>query len=490
MNLVDKVKSVLGGENLERLADSVGISTDAARKAVDAAVPTVMAALGKLTATGDGANRLATAVDRVDPATLSGLGGKSLSEIGTGLLKSLGGDSLLSGLSNALSRFTGISGGSIGSVIGSVVSAVLGTLNRQKQEMGLDARGLTGLLEGQKANIAAAMPSGIGSTLANIPGVGDVTNWARGAADTAARHGRDAADATYRATRDTADATYRAGRDAADTGSSALKWLLPALGLLALAGLTYLLFFRDTGTPTAATTRPTERDVVADRGTQPTTRTTTFSDPAAAITTQTNNLVSGATETFSQIKDAASAEAALPKLKDLSADLDKLKTGVASLGADARSSMATALKSTADKITPLIDKAMQIPGVKEKIGPTVNEIRTKLTDVANPAATTITTQANNFVGNATEAFAQIKDAASAEAALPKLKELSTSLDALKTGASALGADARSSMAAALKTAADKLTPMFDRVLRIPGVKEKIGPTVDEIRKKLTELTTG
>jgi hypothetical protein len=480
MNLVDKVKSVLGGENLERLADSVGISTDAARKAVDAAVPTVMAALGKLTSTGDGANRLATAVDRVDPATLSGLGGKSLSEIGTGLLKSLGGDSLLSGLSNALSRFTGISGGSIGSVIGSVVSAVLGTLNRQKQEMGLDARGLTGLLEGQKANIAAAMPTGLGSSLANVPGVGDVTNWARGAADTAARVGRD-----------TADATYRTGRDAVETGSSAMKWLLPALGLLALGGLIWMLFFRDRGTQTVATSPPTERAVAADRGTQPTTRTTAFSNPAEAITQQSSNFLTNATEAFAQIKDAASAEAALPKLKELSANLDTIKTGLSALGADAKTSTAAALKTAADKLTPMFDKALRMPGVKEKIGPVVEDIRKKLADIstADPAAA-ITARATNFAESATEAFAQIKDAASAEAALPKLKELSANLDALKTGIGALGSDARASTVSALKSAADKLTPVFDKVMRIPGVKEKIGPTVDEIRKKLTELTTG
>jgi hypothetical protein len=73
VNLVELVKDQLSGGVLTKLAETLGTSQDSTRTPVNAAVPTLLAALGNLSSTRDGAQTLASAVDSVDDRVLANI---------------------------------------------------------------------------------------------------------------------------------------------------------------------------------------------------------------------------------------------------------------------------------------------------------------------------------------------------------------------------------------------------------------------------------
>src|SRR5215813_10750457 len=73
MNLVDLVQEQLGGNVLTKLAETLGTSPGNTRTAANAAIPTLLSALGTQASTGDGARNLASAVDSLDNRVLENL---------------------------------------------------------------------------------------------------------------------------------------------------------------------------------------------------------------------------------------------------------------------------------------------------------------------------------------------------------------------------------------------------------------------------------
>jgi hypothetical protein len=81
----------------------------------------------------------------------------------------------------------------------------------------------------------------------------------------------------------------------------------------------------------------------------------------------------------------------------------------------------------------------------------------------------------------------IKDAASVDAALPKLKDLDGQIDIAKTGFDKLPTAGKATIGAIVKAALDKLREIVAKVLAIPGVAEKVKPVIDPIMSKLALL---
>ena len=90
----------------------------------------------------------------------------------------------------------------------------------------------------------------------------------------------------------------------------------------------------------------------------------------------------------------------------------------------------------------------------------------------------MTGQVADFFRAATDTFTGIKDAVSAEAAAPQLRELSTRLDALRVGLNQLPTDARA-----------KLMPIIEAAMATPVVGDTLKPFVDDLRSKLNALGT-
>ena len=396
MNLVEMVNQFLSGDVLAKLGNLIGEDSDKTRAAAGAAVPALLAGMSQAANTGDGARRLADAVNQMDDSVLGNLSGMfggaqggATIDRGRDLLGSLMGGSWLSSIGNVLGRFTGIGGGSMLGLLGGIAPLVLGVLKRAMSSMNLDAGGLKGLLADQRQNIAAAMPQGLTSALSGVPGMGDLSGFARGAATTAKDTARRAADYAGNTARDAYDGATRAK-------SSVVPWVAALLGLALLGWLIWSLATRDGRTDTVV--RDTATPAQPRLGTPATAPSDSLAGqavPAGAslagaaseqvtqVTRDVGDWVTSTTQTLTNITDASSADAALPKLRELSTKLDGLTSVTNALPLEAQRSIASVIEPSMSKIKDLVNKAMSVPGVSERIRPVLEPMMQKLQSLAN-----------------------------------------------------------------------------------------------------------
>ena len=170
MDIVKLVSQFVTPGALNQIATLLGISQADMQKALGAAVPGILAsllgtaqrpgaadALGAALAKATGEGGLATTLGR-DPAAAAAAG--------SGVLGSLLGGGGAGKLAEALASYTGLSKSAGGSLLGLAGSMALGALGGEAKAKGLDAKGVLGLLESNKDQIAASLPSGFASALA------------------------------------------------------------------------------------------------------------------------------------------------------------------------------------------------------------------------------------------------------------------------------------------------------------------------------------
>jgi len=80
--------------------------------------------------------------------------------------------------------------------------------------------------------------------------------------------------------------------------------------------------------------------------------------------------------------DAASAQAALPKLRQTAAQLDRVNSLAAQLPPDGKRAIAGMVETAMPTIKQLCDKALAIPGVRDIAKPAIDELRVKLDSLA------------------------------------------------------------------------------------------------------------
>ena len=97
-------------------------------------------------------------------------------------------------------------------------------------------------------------------------------------------------------------------------------------------------------------------------------------------------------------------------------------------------------------------------------------------------------QVNSSVGSVRSALETIKDAASAEAAVPKLREATTQLNEVGNLATRLTPEGKSALAKLIAAATPTINQMCDKVLATPGVGDIAKPAIDELRVKLDTLS--
>ena len=385
-NLIGVLEQLLGSnEVLSRIGSLIGLSPERTRSAIGAAVPAILAALVSLVQKPAGRDQLTAAVRNQDPGVLDNLSAmlgsgrqNSLSDSGSSLLTSLLGDSKVGGLSGAIARFAGLNQGSATSLLGALAPVVLGALGREQRAQGLDAQGLAGLLNDQKGSIAQALPAGLASELSStglLDGVAD--RLGEGVSTTARAARAEAARTASVATSTTAGSTGSAavtGRPRTSGGGSWLRWLLGLLLLALLAWLAWQYLFRDR----------MEEEAVA-----PTTPPATVGEPAQNLVVDDVNLgqevtsvFENATAALSDVTDAASAEAALPKLNEIDANLDRLGGLAGRLPAEGKSALAALINGALPELEALIARVSDIPGVGDIIRPAANGLVQKLKAMA------------------------------------------------------------------------------------------------------------
>jgi hypothetical protein len=360
MNIVETIKDLLSSAVINQLSSHVGVSEGATRSAVMAAVPALLSALSGLVSTGGpGSQKLVSALENMGGAgSLENLIPKmsnhpaSVLEQGASILSSLFGNSTISGIVNALSKFSSIAPGASQKLLGYLTPLVLGAIASSFKGKSINAQGLASLFADQKADIARALPSGF--SLSEVPGLA--------AAGAAARS---------------------ATREVQAAGTPLARWLLPLIGLGAL-GLLLWWFTSSATTPAPEAQAPAAIPVRAAETRLPVVpdAVTGVVPDVSKFSTELKDTFSKLTEALTSVKDVASAEAALPKLQDLDSKLGIAKVTMHNLADSAKITISTLVKSTQGKLRELVDNVLAIPGVGEKIKVVADSILAKLTDLA------------------------------------------------------------------------------------------------------------
>jgi hypothetical protein len=378
-NLVSQIMSFLTPDIVSRIASFLGLERGSAQTALSASVPALLAGLVGLSSKPEGAERLSRALGDVPSSVLdnfrnpAGLEPKSIVESGSSLLSSLIGGGTFSSLASAIGKYAGIGDGASKSLLGLLGPLVLGGLAKHQRQAGLDAGGLAGFLASQKDNIASAMPSGFANMLGGtglLDSLGDTWRSRTAYASSAARSGAGAASAAAQRFAAGADETATDARRAMhaaarDTTRGSMNWLPWALGLLVLAGLTWWL------------TNQEQR--VAD------TSRTEIVQPAQNLTVGGVNVgnqvlaaINGMKSALQGISDTASAQAAVPTLRQAAATLDNVSGLANQLSASGRSALASRVATEIPALDRDFNSVMQRPDVAAVVGPEINNLRTKL----------------------------------------------------------------------------------------------------------------
>lgn len=338
MNIIETIKNTLSSGMLDQLSSMVGASPEQTRAAAGAAVPSILAGMSKLSESREGADRLSEILNNLDPSIVGNLDGMfkggqadKIQQQGGGILEKMLGGGLLAGLVSAIGKFTGSGSGMIQKLLAFLAPLILGTISKSLGGK-TSAQGLSQFFSEQKSNITNALPAGF--SLSSIPGFGSVTA----------------------AAQQTAQGLKQ--------GVSAMTWLLPVL----LVGLGIALwFYLREPEPVKLPANPEMPKKLGDQVVQ--------------MTDSVNTFFKTATSSLESVKDAATAEAALPKLKELTTNADEMKKLYGLLPDAGKATIKTLLGSSMSTLKTLVDKVLAIPGVGEKLKPVIDGLMAKLTAV-------------------------------------------------------------------------------------------------------------
>jgi Bacterial protein of unknown function (DUF937) len=357
-NLVSIVMQFLTPDMIGRIAAALGLDRNKVQSAITGAVPALLAAFNNTATQPGGPQKIADAA-RQQAGTLGNFasmlasgGQSSILEKGSQILSSLVGSQNQNALTDAIGRFTGLGQSASGSLLGMLAPIVMGTIAKHQGATGsLDANGIAHLFASQKDNIADALPSGLSSLLSGtglLNSLGDAARTATAAGSEAMRE----ASATR-----LVDAARQRG---ANTSSNWLYWLLPLAAAAAL-----LIYFAVRPTQEVVQQGMSQAQNVAAQGVD--------------VGKQITNSIASLRTTLDGVTDVASAKAALPKVQEVAAQIDKTGGEVGQLSADQRKFLAGLVNPMMPAFNQLCDKVLAIPGVAEVLKPSVDALKAKLT---------------------------------------------------------------------------------------------------------------
>ena len=104
------------------------------------------------------------------------------------------------------------------------------------------------------------------------------------------------------------------------------------------------------------------------------------------------------------------------------------------------------------------------------------------------AGLNIDKQVTDSIASVRTTLTGISDAASAQAALPKLQEAASEIDKVGGLSAQLSAEQRKLLAGIVSPSIPTLNQLLEKVLAIPGVSDVLKPTIDTLKAKLAVLT--
>jgi hypothetical protein len=163
--LTQVITQQLAGGASRTIAQRLGISEASANSAVQVAVPLILAALARNANQPQGAESLHQAINKDHDGSifdnLMGYVSNPQTANGTGILGHVFGGQQPA-IENNLAQATGMDQGSAGNLLATVAPLVMGALGRTQQQEGLDASGLSNLLQGQQQQAQQNDPGAMG----------------------------------------------------------------------------------------------------------------------------------------------------------------------------------------------------------------------------------------------------------------------------------------------------------------------------------------
>jgi hypothetical protein len=343
---------------IERIASALGVDRNKLQTAVDAAVPGLLAGLTGVAAQPGGAQKLVNAVGQHtgalgDIVNSIGAGGQTtLIEKESRLLSSLLGSHDQSALTDAVSKYTGLNSNITGSLLGILGPIVMGTVAKQARP--LNADGIKSLFASQKDSIAAALPHGLSDLLGGTELLDSLGSAARVAADAGSQAGRVATSA--------ASAVNNAGERMSETTSGSFSWLYWLLPAAAVAALLIYLF-----------TKPAEQVVQ-----QGVTTAQSLTVNGLDVGKQLPDNIASLRAALASVTDTTTAQAALPKLRDVTAQIDRIDGLIGQMTPEQRKLLAGIVTPQMATINQLFDRVLAIPGVSELLKPAIDSLKAKL----------------------------------------------------------------------------------------------------------------
>jgi hypothetical protein len=380
-NLVSVVMQFLTPDMIAKIASALGLDRNVAQKTIAGAIPALLASFADVASSPNGARQLTNTLTQQSGSLeslknlIGSSGQNSLAETGSNTLSGLFGGGTLDTMAQTIGKFAGIGEGTSKSLLGMLGPLVLGTLGQQQRSMGLDASGLVSLLTSQKDQFAAAMPSGLANQLSAAGLIDGATGGVRSAAAAASAAGGRIAEASERT-------AYQAGQaaSAAARSTATSQWPYWLVAAVVLGGLAWF-----------ALGRSGEDDTVAQVPPPATTRTATGTVGKAPadltvggmnLANQINASVGSIKAVLPGISDAASAEAALPKIKEATAQLNEVSSRATQLSPEGKSTLVKLIVVATPTINQMCDKVLATPGAGDIAKPAIDELRGKLDALA------------------------------------------------------------------------------------------------------------
>jgi hypothetical protein len=356
-NLVSVVMQFLTPEMIGKIASVLGLDRTVAQKAIGGAVPALLASVADAATTPGGMRQLFSLLQQQSgsleslKSTIGGSGQKMLADSGSSMLSGLFGGGALDTMAQSIGKFAGIGDSASKSMLGMLAPVVLGALGQQQRSAGLDASGVASLLASQKDQIVSAIPTGLADQL--------------GAAGLI--------DRTF-ARNETASVADRTPSRVARPTSSGSQWPYWLGALVVLGGLAWYFVGRPetekvAELPKSSTARPEATVGVA---------TPNLTVGGVNLASQVNSSMGTLRSVLPGITDTASAESALPKIREATAQLNDVSTRASNLTPEGKSALATLITAATPAINQMCDKVLATPGVAGIAKPAIDELRSKL----------------------------------------------------------------------------------------------------------------
>ncbi|MEM9545957.1 MAG: OmpA family protein [Bacteroidota bacterium] len=247
INLLDMLKDQVTGSLAKQASSFLQESEENVASGLGSAFPALLGSVINKVSEPSGANGLMDIIGNLDMDRLGDIGAlfgagsgsvNSLLNSGGGIVESLLGNNL-DGVADLISKVSGLRSGSSSSLLKMAAPFLMGIIGDQIKGKGLSF--LTDLLMGQKDNVQAALPSGLGGLLGFSGLAKNVTDSVSKAADNAQATAemmisstKNAADDVVSGTANMAGEAADSAKDAVNTGLGWLKWALPILLIGAL----------------------------------------------------------------------------------------------------------------------------------------------------------------------------------------------------------------------------------------------------------------